>query len=212
MPEQLLVIWIVAVSLLELVLVLAVLVLGRQVGLIYSRMPPYGARMANPGPEIGSQIGREEIRTLEGDLVAVGPGSQRTLVVFMSPSCSQCTGLLPALRSLHAHESGRVRLLLLVASPSREDAVQLSRRREVHGVPIAFSAEIGLKWKIQTTPYAVLLSAEGFVRSKGVVNNGDHLESLLQADELGVSSLEEQRAIVHEREHGPLISGSAVRR
>jgi methylamine dehydrogenase accessory protein MauD len=40
-------------------------------------------------------------------------------------------------------------------------------------------------------PYAVLVDADGVVRAKGLVNTREHLESLFEAKERGVGSLQE---------------------
>ena len=40
-------------------------------------------------------------------------------------------------------------------------------------------------------PYAVLVDAAGIVRAKGLVNSREHLESLFEAHERGVASLQD---------------------
>jgi methylamine dehydrogenase accessory protein MauD len=48
-----------------------------------------------------------------------------------------------------------------------------------------------MAYQIGKLPYAVLLDESGKVRSKGLVNTREHLESLFEAKERGVASLQE---------------------
>lgn len=211
MLDHLGLVWGITLTAINVILVLAVLVLGRHIGLIYSRLPPQGARMGNPGPDIGEHPATPNLRTLHGEPVLVGAGARKTLVVFMSPSCSQCTNLAPAVRSIHRSEARQLQVVVAVTRGSAAEAADLVRASKLDGVPVAFSPELALAWKVMTTPYGVLLSTDGVVRAKGVVNNADHLESLLRADELGVSSIEEHVAAVHSREHIGLLGQAEAR-
>jgi len=47
---------------------------------------------------------------------------------------------------------------------------------------------------VEKLPYAVLLDAAGIVRAKGLVNTREHLESLLEAHERGVASVQDYLA------------------
>jgi len=44
---------------------------------------------------------------------------------------------------------------------------------------------------VSKLPHAVLIDAGGVIRAKGLVNTREHLESLLEAQERGVASLQE---------------------
>ena len=52
------------------------------------------------------------------------------------------------------------------------------------------SADVGMTFKVMHPPYAVVLDREGVVRAKGLANHLEHLESLLNATELGEPSIE----------------------
>jgi methylamine dehydrogenase accessory protein MauD len=56
-------------------------------------------------------------------------------------------------------------------------------------------------------PYAVLLDGAGTIRSKGLVNSREHLESLLEAERRGVATL--QDFIERERQREPVHGGHA---
>jgi methylamine dehydrogenase accessory protein MauD len=44
---------------------------------------------------------------------------------------------------------------------------------------------------VNRLPYAVLLDGAGVLRAKGLVNSREHLESLFEAHERGVASLQD---------------------
>ena len=47
------------------------------------------------------------------------------------------------------------------------------------------------EFQVGKIPYGVLLDGEGVIRSKGLTNTREHLESLLEADKTGFASLQE---------------------
>ena len=44
---------------------------------------------------------------------------------------------------------------------------------------------------VNKLPFAVLIDSEGVLKGRGLVNNREHIESLMTADELDVSSVQE---------------------
>jgi methylamine dehydrogenase accessory protein MauD len=46
-------------------------------------------------------------------------------------------------------------------------------------------------YKVGKIPYAVLIDPEGVIRAKGLVNNREHLESLMEAYRLGMASIQD---------------------
>ena len=48
-----------------------------------------------------------------------------------------------------------------------------------------------MSFKVSKLPYAVLIDEKGVVRSKGLINNREQLESLLMAKDLEVESIQE---------------------
>jgi methylamine dehydrogenase accessory protein MauD len=57
--------------------------------------------------------------------------------------------------------------------------------------PYVISQPLGMRMGVNKLPFAVLINEEGILRARGLVNSREHLESLVQADELDVSSLQE---------------------
>jgi hypothetical protein len=58
-------------------------------------------------------------------------------------------------------------------------------------VPFLLSPVVGMTYGIGKLPYAVLIDREGILRSKGLVNSREHLESLLTAKETGHASIQD---------------------
>src|SRR6202030_1613620 len=52
------------------------------------------------------------------------------------------------------------------------------------------SPQVGILFRIGKLPYAVVLDADGVIRAKGLVNNREHLESLLIAEESGFGTIQ----------------------
>ncbi|HET8580135.1 MAG TPA: thioredoxin-like domain-containing protein [Nitrospiraceae bacterium] len=190
------------------VLVMAVLVFARQIGLLHRRLPPLGARMENAGPEIGTEPPPVTGLTTEGRPVRLGHvGGKRSLLVFVSPTCEVCRDLAPAVRSLERSERSRLDLLLVSIRGNATENRSFIRQHKLDDVPLIVSPELGDEYRIPSTPYAVLVDRDGLVRAKGIVNNLEHLESLLNAAEMGHPSVE---SLIHARHHEHDIS-EAVR-
>jgi methylamine dehydrogenase accessory protein MauD len=48
-----------------------------------------------------------------------------------------------------------------------------------------------MTYRVGKLPYAVLIDETGVVRAKGLINTREHLESLIQAKEMGVASIQQ---------------------
>ena len=53
------------------------------------------------------------------------------------------------------------------------------------------SAPLGISYQVSRLPYAVLIDAGGVLRARGIINSREHLESLFEAQRLGVASLQD---------------------
>jgi methylamine dehydrogenase accessory protein MauD len=171
-------------------LVLVVLALARQVGVLFERVTPVGALTLDHGPNIGGPAPRLRLASLDGEVITVGAaGGRSQLLFFLSPTCPVCKKLLPALRTLAAAEG--VRLQIVLASDGETEEHRAFWQREKLGLPYVLSEELGLSFQIGRLPYAVVIGADGTVRSKGLVNNREQIESLLRADEMGVATMQD---------------------
>ena len=191
--------WISNLVLWALVVALALVVaaLARQLGVLHERLAPVGALATARGPAVGEPAPVLLAPDLAGGALRIGgPAPAATLLFFLSPTCPVCETLLPTLLRVAADETPRVRLLL---ASDGEPGEHRAFVRE-HGLdPAAYllSAELGLRFQVAKLPYAVLIDEAGVVRAKGLVNTREHLESLFEASERGVASIQE----FLEREH-----------
>lgn len=175
--------------LLNLALLLLVAATIRQVGLIHLRIPPVGARMGDPGPAIGDEVPPLEAIDLNGRKVTLLSGDhQRSLLLFMSASCDACSELAP---SVPAFARGQAETKVIIVYRGDESTVRESAAlNHLRGLTVVASADLHEVLKVSAFPYGILISKDGKVVSKGVVNHLEHLESLTDAAEVGFESVE----------------------
>lgn len=171
---------------------LTILGLARQIGILHVRIGPTGARMMNPGPQIGDVAPIIMMDDALGKAVTLGTvRSKLTLIVFISLTCSTCKDILPGLKSLQRNEKNTLEIILVTSESTIEAAQDFVKEYDLSKtIPFVVSADLNITYKIGTVPYAVLVDRQGVVRSKGLVNNIAHVESLLNAEEKGFPTLE----------------------
>ena len=57
--------------------------------------------------------------------------------------------------------------------------------------PYVLSQDLGMTYRINRLPFAVVLDPNGVVRGKGLVNSREQLESLLNARDMGQASIQD---------------------
>jgi len=177
------------------VLVLAgvTLALARQVGVLFERVAPAGALVLPAGPAVGAAAPVLRVEALDGTTRVIGesrPDGRSTLLLFVSPSCPVCKELLPAVRSMRDAERRRVEVVL-ASDGVRAEHESFVERERLSRIPYVISPALGVTYRVGKLPWAVLIDAEGIVRAKGLVNTREHLESLLEAQALGVPSIQD---------------------
>jgi methylamine dehydrogenase accessory protein MauD len=186
-----LVLWVLVVA-----LAIAVAALARQIGVLHERVSPAGALLGREGPRPGEPAPVLELEDWSGARLTVGaPDAEgrSTLLLFVSPGCPVCKVMLPIARSLRAAEAGR--LALVVASDgARAEHEAFVREQRLEREHYVLSSALGLAWQVPRLPYAALVDAQGIVRARGLVNTREHLESLLEARDRGVASIQEYLA------------------
>jgi methylamine dehydrogenase accessory protein MauD len=111
-------------------------------------------------------------------------------VFFLSPICPVCKKLLPVLRAIR--ESERDWLDVVLASDGeRAKHERFVKSAELEAFPYVVSTELGLSYRVARLPFGVLIDAGGVVRAKGLVNNREQLESLFNAQDMRVSSIQD---------------------
>ncbi len=182
------VLWIVVLALLVVVFALT-----RQIGLLHERIAPAGALMINRGLAVGEQAPEMDVVDLSGQPLRLGAARAdglSTLILFLSPTCPVCESLLPVLKSSRRDEQKWLRIVL--ASDGETAAHQeFVRAQGLGDFPYVVSAPLGMTYQVSRLPFAALLDAAGKLRARGLVNSREHLESLFEAQRLGVASLQE---------------------
>ena len=172
---------------------LVVLALVRQLGVLHERISPVGALMLAKGLKVGELAPTLPVSDLEGQPLTIGGtrvDGRTQLVMFVSPTCPVCKALLPVLKSSRKAEQGSLDIVL---ASDGEIAEQQSFVRE-QGLGVfryVVSAPLGISYQVSRLPYAVLIDAGGVLRARGIINSREHLESLFEAQRLGVASLQD---------------------
>jgi methylamine dehydrogenase accessory protein MauD len=190
--------WIVVV-----VLAAVVYALTRQIGVLYERIAPAGALMIGRGVTVAEPAPVVRATTLRGASEMVGAPAadgRATLVFFLSTTCPVCKTLVPVLRSI-AHAEARTLRILVAGDGSAEEHEDFAHRERLTDFAYVVSTQLGMTWQVAKLPYAVLLDGAGIVRSHGIVNSREHLESLVEAHERGVATIQE-----YARQHGVAAS------
>lgn len=175
---------------LVLVLIGVVFALARQIGILFERISPVGALVNESGPKIGEATPNFTLASLNGGAIYIGPRGQRsTLVFFLSTTCPICKKMLPVLQSMRASE-GKWLDVVLASDGDMDKHMAFIKKAGLEGFPYALSPELGITYRVSRLPFAVLIDGEGIVRAKGLINSREQLESLFNAAEMGVSSIQ----------------------
>jgi methylamine dehydrogenase accessory protein MauD len=175
-----------------IVLALVVLALARQVGVLHERVAPAGALMPTTGPKVGERTQPATYRDLGGTEVSVGGPSadgRATLVLWVSPTCPVCKALVPTALSMAQAE--RLRLVFASDGDKLEQHQAYVRDLRIDGYPYVVSQAFGISYAVSKLPFAVLIGADGVLKSKGLVNTREHLESLVESMQSGIRSLQD---------------------
>ncbi len=176
------------------VIILAVLVaaLARQVGILHERIAPAGALTLHQKVNVGEAVTPMDVKAMDGAMIRVGGArdGRSQLLFFVSPDCPVCKSLLPVFRSAAKAEAGWLDVVL--AGDGNEAAHRrMVMEQGLSGIPFVLSEALGRAFGVSKLPYAVLLDEGGKVASLGLVNSREHLESLFEAKERGVASIQE---------------------
>lgn len=171
--------------------IVALWALARQVGILYERVAPMGALITDAGPRLGEASPAFELPSLGGGAIAIaGERARSQLIFFLSPTCPVCKKLLPILRSASQAEKGWLEVVLASDGDSTQH-LAFYRDQKLDVFPYVLSADLGMTYRVSRLPYAVLLDEHGVIRAKGLVNNREQLESLFNAKEIGVTSVQD---------------------
>jgi methylamine dehydrogenase accessory protein MauD len=168
------------------------LALARQIGVLHERIAPAGALAVNQRLKVGDPAPAMAVETIDGEMIAVGGAVARSrLIFFTSPDCPVCKALAPIVRGVAEAERGW--LDVMIASDGG-DVVRhraYAAEQKFERFPYVLSEALGRAFAVSKLPYAVLIDERGNVASMGIVNSREHLESLFEAKERGVASLQD---------------------
>ena len=165
--------------------------LARQIGILYERIAPMGALMMDEGPSVGEQSPHFNLATFGNERIDIGkPSETAELLFFLSPNCPVCKKLIPVLRSIQNVEAHWLKVIL--ASDGDEKRQKLFyEKTKLEDFPYVLSTDLGMTFKVGKLPYALLIDKNGVIKSKGLVNNREQLESLFTAQELEVQLIQD---------------------
>ena len=133
-----------------------------------------------------------DLQALAGDTLKLGgPGAEgrSTLLFFLSPHCPVCKTLLPVLKTSQRSESDWLNIVL-ASDGDMQEQHRFVDREELGQFPYLVSAQLGMSLQVGKLPYVVLVDEHGIIRGKGLVNSREHLESVFEAKERGVESIQ----------------------
>lgn len=176
-------------------LTVVVAALARQIGVLHERIAPVGALATGRGPEVGEFAPPVQGRLLDGAPFTVGAplaaGVRLRLLLFVSSACPVCKKLIPLAKGFARTERVEV---VFVGDAGPQEQLDFVKRFELAGYAFANGPEIGMAFRVERLPYAVLIDGEGRVAAKGLVNSREHLESLVTAHETGFASIQDYLA------------------
>ena len=186
----------------QILLWIAVIVLGalvaalaRQVGILHERIAPAGALTLHQKINIGEAVKPMVLTALGDETVTIGGmrDGRSQLVFFVSPDCPVCKSLLPVFKS--AARAERDWLDTVLASDGDEAGQRrMIMEQGLAGYPFVLSEALGRSFGVSKLPYAVLIDESGNVASLGLINSREHFESLFEAKERGVASIQDYLA------------------
>jgi methylamine dehydrogenase accessory protein MauD len=120
-----------------------------------------------------------------------GVSRQPTLLLFVSPRCPACDEIAGAVAALAQAE--RKLTVLALSTWSDEEVSRAAADRWWQGrIPlILLPAAAVAEFQVQSAPFAIVLDRAGVVCAKGIVNQVEHLHSLLNALESGYATTDQ---------------------
>ena len=175
------------------VMAVVIFALIRQIGVLLERVAPAGALSVNKKLEAGTDAPELSLQTIQGELVTIG-GVQKEgkaqLLFFSSPDCPVCKTLMPAVSSMAKQESQIVNLVIASDGDSH-DHKQYMKEHGLTEYPYVVSELLGKQYGVAKLPYGVLIDESGKIASMGIINSREHLDSLFEAKDHKVASIQE---------------------
>jgi methylamine dehydrogenase accessory protein MauD len=176
--------WIIAIVLQwALVLALAVVVVSlvRQLGIVAIRLNPSTGIDLGEGPGPGTELSAEPVTLLDGtEYQFAGSRTKPLVVVYLSPDCTICNRVSAGVRVVASSYAADIDLLLAVNATPKATRRYLAER-ELQDLPVALVQDMPRHLGINTTPFALGVSEQGTVATRGIPNATEHLEETIRA-------------------------------
>jgi len=165
--------------------------LVRQIGVLYERVAPAGALMMNRTLTVGDAAPQLEALTLEGARISIGLSKQHRsqLLFFMSPDCPVCNELTPALVSAARAEADWIDVIFVSDGDQHNHGAYIAKKGITQ--PYVVSELVGKTYGVGKLPYGVLVDEHSKVASMGIINSREHIDSLFEAKEHRVASIQD---------------------
>jgi len=174
--------WIAAFTLLtvlvgvETVLLLAVM---RQIGVLSMRIKPIPALVDDEaGPTPGTVLAEVQLEPAANADGLRPFAGERSLLFFVSPTCSLCGSLLKPLAAVRKTYPDLD--VFLAAEEEVGRAAEYARRAKTP-LPIFVAPKLFRAWEIEGTPFALIADRDRRILRSGVVNNLEQLEVLIES-------------------------------
>ena len=166
--------------------------LARQVGVLHERIAPAGALSLHQNLNVGDSGPRLALTAIDGRAVAIGGvrAGRSQLIFFLAPDCPICKSLLPVIKSSAAAEAQWLDVVLASDGEPAEHR-RMIMAQGLAAFPYVLSEALGRALGVSKLPYAVLLDEGGKIAALGLINTREHLESLFEAKERGVASIQD---------------------
>ena len=89
-----------------------------------------------------------------------------------------------------------MRLLFASDGDKREQHLAYAQDLQLDDYAYVLSEALGLAYHVSKLPFALLIGADGSLQSKGLVNTREHLESLVEAMDSGIATLQDYVSLV----------------
>jgi methylamine dehydrogenase accessory protein MauD len=164
--------------------------LARQIGVLHERVAPAGAMVSGAGPGVGEQSPRIEVHAVAGNAITIGGSlvaGRALLMLFVSSTCPICKKLIPIAKDFAKSERLDV---LFVGDADIAEQRKLISQFDLNAARFVNGPEVGMTYRVDKLPYAVLLDDAGVIAAKGLVNSREHFESLIVAKESGYATIQ----------------------
>ncbi len=116
----------------------------------------------------------------------LAPG-RALLMLFVSSTCPICKKLIPIAKNFARSERLDV---LFVGDADAAEQRKLVAQFELDERCFVNGPQVGMAYRVDKLPYAVLLDDAGRIAAKGLVNSREHFESLIVAKESGYATIQ----------------------